>query len=160
LTAADEPRLLRVGEPGAAATTSRTIVLVLGGPIDRAIIPALCERLSALLAGTDADHVVCDVGALAEPDAVTVDALARLQLKAKRLGYRIWLRHASRELRALLELTGLVEVVSPVEPSRHGRPAAGLSPGEPSPIQPGWQAEEGEHALGIEEMVEPDDPAR
>ena len=45
--------------------------------------------------------------ALDRPDAVTIDALARLQLTARRLGCRLRLRHASPELRELVAFMGL-----------------------------------------------------
>jgi hypothetical protein len=35
------------------------------------------------------ERVVCDVGALVVPDGVAVDALARLQLAARRRGCRV-----------------------------------------------------------------------
>jgi anti-anti-sigma regulatory factor len=41
----------------------------------------------------------------------TVEALARLQLAARRRGYELRLRGLSRELRALIELVGLTEVL-------------------------------------------------
>jgi len=54
--------------------------------------------------------IVCDVGALA-PDAAAVDALARLQLTARRLGYEICLRDASVDLQDLLDFIGLRDVL-------------------------------------------------
>jgi hypothetical protein len=54
--------------------------------------------------------IVCDVGALA-PDAEAVDALARLQLTARRLGYEIRLRDASVDLQDLLDFAGLSDVL-------------------------------------------------
>ena len=60
--------------------------------------------------------IVCDVGALA-PDAAAVDALARLQLSARRLGHEILLRDASTELQELLEFVGLHDVLR-IEPGR------------------------------------------
>jgi len=54
--------------------------------------------------------VFWDVGGL-EADAASVGALARLQLTAKRRGYRILLRHASRELLALVSFLGLKEIL-------------------------------------------------
>jgi len=48
-------------------------------------------------------------------DLVTVDALARLQLVAARAGFEVRLLGASAELRALLDLVGLGEVLR-VEP--------------------------------------------
>lgn len=82
------------------------------GPVTRDAIPALCERARRLLEGCDAGPVVCDVAALAEPDVVTIDALARLQLTARRLGYRMELRRACEELEDLLTLTGLLGVLT------------------------------------------------
>jgi anti-anti-sigma regulatory factor len=121
----------------------RTIVLAIVGPIDRADVPALCERVRALLQGSDVDVVVCDVGALIDPDAVVVDALAQLQLTARRLGRQVRLRHAGGELQDLLALMGLTEVV-PV--------CAELPP------EPRGKAEEREEARGVEEKADPDDP--
>jgi len=77
----------------------------------RGDIPALCERVRRVLEVSDAELIVCDVAALVDPDAVTVDALARLQLTARRLGRWIRLRHACGELQELLTLMGLEDVV-------------------------------------------------
>jgi ABC-type transporter Mla MlaB component len=87
-------------------------VLVMIGPVTRDAIPALCERARGLLEGCDAGPVACDVGALDDPDAITIDALARLQLTARRLGYRVELRRACEELEDLLTLTGLLGVLT------------------------------------------------
>jgi ABC-type transporter Mla MlaB component len=54
--------------------------------------------------------VVCDV-ACARADAVTIDALARLQLAARRHGCRVTLRNASNELRQLIAFMGLRDVL-------------------------------------------------
>lgn len=120
-----------------------TTLLVLRGPIARADIPALCERVRVLLTDMDADLVVCDVGALADPDAVAVDALARLQLTALRLGRRVRLRHARGDLQELPALVGLCDVL-PL--------SAAL------PLDPRGQAEEREQARGVEEEADPGDP--
>ena len=96
--------------------------------IDRTEIPWLCLRLQVLAASVAADRLVCDVGAIVEPDAVTVDALARLQLIARRSGREMGIRHASRELEELLDLTGLAEVIRSAPDqasSRGGRPKSG-----------------------------------
>jgi anti-anti-sigma regulatory factor len=45
------------------------------------------------------------------PDAVTVDALARLQLAARRHGCRVRLANASPELRELVAFMGLEKVL-------------------------------------------------
>lgn len=126
------------------STDRSTIVLVVSGPLARADLAALCERARVLLEGSDADQVVCDVGALIDPDAVAIDALARLQLTARRLGREIQLRHACDELRELLALTGLRDVMP-------------LS--ESLLLEPAGQTKHGEQALGVEEETDPGDPA-
>jgi len=90
---------------------ANTIVVVMEGPIERADVAELCERVRLLLASSNAKLVICDVRALTKPDAATVDALARLQLTARRLGSQVRLRHACGALQDLLALVGLSEVV-------------------------------------------------
>ena len=101
-------------------------MLVMIGPISRAGIPAMCERARLLLQDCHAGPVACDVGALAEPDAVTIDGLARLQLTARRLGYRVELQRACGELEELLVLTGLGDILPCAGP---GGDASGVEPG-------------------------------
>jgi ABC-type transporter Mla MlaB component len=120
-----------------------TIVLVVSGPITRADVPGLCERVRVLLEGSDADLMICEVGALIDSDVVTIDVLARLQLTARRLGRQVRLRHACAELQDLLALTGLSDVV-PLY--------VGLPP------EPGGQVEQREPARGVEEEGDPGDP--
>jgi len=91
-------------------STPRTIVFAIGGPITRADLPGLCERVCALLETSGATVVMCDVSGI-EPDAVTVDALARLQLAARRHGCQVRLRHASDELLELVAFMGLRDVL-------------------------------------------------
>ena len=86
------------------------IVLVVAGPLTPSSIPGLCASLHQL-EGRPGDTVVCDLSTLGGSDAGTVDALARLQLTARRLGRQIRLRHASSELQELLVLMGLREVL-------------------------------------------------
>ena len=93
-----------------------TCVVVIG-TLTCAELPALCERVRSLVAANDVDVVSCDVGALVV-DLVAVEALAHLQLTARRLGARIHLREVSGELEALLALCGLDEILSSDELSR------------------------------------------
>ena len=79
------------------------------GPIGLDDLPGLCRRVCALLEREPAPVVRCDVQGVGL-DAVTVDALARLQLAAQRRGCRIRLANASPELRELIEFMGLREV--------------------------------------------------
>ena len=93
-----------------AASAPQPIVLAISGPIARADLPGLCERVCALLARSDAGVVLCDVRRV-EPNAVTVDALARLQLAARRYGCQVRLRRASSELVELVAFMGLQNVL-------------------------------------------------
>ena len=85
------------------------VAFAIRGPIDRADLPGLCDRVCALL-GQGGAVVPCDVVGV-EPDAVTVDALARLQLAARRRGCEVRLRSASAPLLELVELMGLSRVL-------------------------------------------------
>jgi ABC-type transporter Mla MlaB component len=87
-----------------------TPAFAIRGPITRADLPGLCERVCALLSASPARIVLCDVRGV-DPDAVTVDALARLQLGAKRHGCRVRLRGASSELVELVAFLGLSDVL-------------------------------------------------
>ena len=93
-----------------SASSPRTIAFAIYGPIARSDLPGLCDRVCALLTGTDADVAFCNVQGIA-PDAVTVDALARLQLAAKRNACQVRLRQTSPELRDLLRFMGLRDVL-------------------------------------------------
>jgi ABC-type transporter Mla MlaB component len=108
--------------------------------LTRADIPGLCadlaDRLRNIAAG---GTVVCDVRAVIRPDVVTVEALARLCLTARRHGYTIAVANAPEELLALIGLLGLSEsLLSLSEPLR--------------------QAEQREEAVGVEERVDARDP--
>jgi ABC-type transporter Mla MlaB component len=93
------------------ASAPRTIVFAIRGPIARTDLPGLCERVCTLLEGSGPGLVLCDVRGL-EPDAVAVDALARLQVAARRHGCQVRLRHASRGLRELVSFMGLGDVLA------------------------------------------------
>ena len=92
------------------ATAPRTVGLAIRGPITRADLPGLCDRVCAFLGDASDSFVLCDVHGV-EPDAVTVDALCRLQLGARRNQCEVRLRHASRELLELVEFMGLKEIL-------------------------------------------------
>ncbi|HJR96447.1 MAG TPA: STAS domain-containing protein [Actinomycetota bacterium] len=124
-----------------------TTTFRLDGPVDRAEIPALCERLRTVLAREGAGPVVFDISSLEGPDAATVEALARLQLTALRSGRRIRLRSACCELQDLLALVGLVELLPVVEPAGRSR------------VEPLRLTEQREELRGVEEERDPGDPA-
>ncbi len=88
-----------------------TVAFFIRGPISRADLPGLSQRVCALLNESGAGVVLCDVHGV-EPDAVTVDALARLQLAARRYRCQVRLRQASDELLELVAFMGLTEVLS------------------------------------------------
>ncbi|MGW0758826.1 STAS domain-containing protein [Streptomyces sp. NPDC002814] len=109
-------------------------VLVLTGPVTRDEVTGLCDDVRALLEATETGVVVCDVGGLGPPGLGTVDLLARLELAARRAGGRIRLRDPAPALHALLDLVGL-------RFDMEGQP------------------EQREPAFGVQEAVEPGDPA-
>ena len=92
------------------APPPQTVVFAIGGRINRTDLPRLCERVDALLETTGAEVALCDVSE-AEPDAVSVDALARFQLTAGRCGCQAQLRGVSDELIELLTFVGLRDVL-------------------------------------------------
>ncbi len=93
------------------APAPQVLCFAVRGPIARSDLPGLCDRVCRLLARSGGAPVaVCDVEDVGV-DAVTVDALARLQLAARRQGCRIRLRGASVELRALVAFMGLADVL-------------------------------------------------
>jgi ABC-type transporter Mla MlaB component len=93
-----------------AASRPSTITFAISGPLEREDLPALYERVCALLGGAGAELALCDVTGVGA-DAVTVDALARLQLAARRNRCRIQLEHASDDLRSLIAFMGLEDVL-------------------------------------------------
>jgi len=93
-----------------AAPAQPTVALAIRGPITRADLPGLCDRVCALLDSSAAGVALCDVRGI-DPDAVTIDALARLQLAAKRHACQVQLRGASDELLELLAFMGLRDVL-------------------------------------------------
>ena len=95
------------------------------------------SRLFTYMAVPRPSTIVCDVRGLA-PDAAAVEALARLQLAARRIGLEVRLCRASTELRELIVFCGLDNVLR---------------------VEAGGQAEEREDRLGAEEERELDDPA-
>jgi anti-anti-sigma regulatory factor len=89
--------------------------MTIDGPVVRGGIALLCDRVRSVLGTRPHARLICDVGGIAEPDAVTVEALARMQLTARQLGGAIVLRNPCADLALLLDLCGLA-VVLPLEP--------------------------------------------
>ena len=79
-------------------------------PITGADAPALCARAQVLLLVGGGDILVCDLSGLPRAHLGAIDALARLQLAARRGGCRLLLRGGSAQLAWLIELCGLERV--------------------------------------------------
>jgi len=94
-----------------AASAQHTIDFAITGPIARSDLPGLCDRVCALLRESGPSVARCDVHGV-DPDAVTVDALARLQVAARRHECTVRLRHASAELIELVAFMGLADVLT------------------------------------------------
>jgi ABC-type transporter Mla MlaB component len=118
----DECRPPSASEPDRRAPPSAIVWLVRSG-ITRSDIPTLCDELAVLL--SSASVVVCDLVGVTTPDAVVVEALARLQLTARRLGGHICLDRVSDELQELLVFTGLEAVLPQAERCAATRGPAG-----------------------------------
>jgi ABC-type transporter Mla MlaB component len=88
----------------------RAFAFAIEGSISPADLPALCERVGRLLEKGAVEVAICDVSGIGV-DAVTIDALARLQLVACRHGCRMRLCNASSELLELVDFMGLTKVL-------------------------------------------------
>jgi len=76
----------------------------------------MMQRDTVLVVNADTEEVVGYVDATS-PDLALVESLARMQLRARRRGERVCLRGVPDDLRGLLELVGLTDVLA-VEPKR------------------------------------------
>ena len=92
---------------GPIVMTTAAFLFPVGPAVRREQIPDLCAALAELFGAEPDAAVVCEVAAAARPDVVLAEALARLQLTARRHGRRLEVRGAGPELRELLDLLGL-----------------------------------------------------
>ena len=122
--------------------------LAVGAALTRADIPALCAGLAELLRGRAGDAVICDVSGVTRPDAVTVEALARLRMTARRHGRRMVVAGAHPGLLDLVRLFGLADELA----------LAGGSAADGGSAEAGRQPEQREQAGGVEEVVDGRDP--
>jgi ABC-type transporter Mla MlaB component len=103
------------------------LTIAISAPLSRADLPRLFERACALLEGIAPEVLCCEVAAVAA-DAVGVEALARLALAARRHGAQLLISGASPELRSLVELMGLSDVLAvPSRPALEAGRTAGRS---------------------------------
>jgi ABC-type transporter Mla MlaB component len=82
------------------------ITFSIWAPLSRDDLPGLYRRICLLLETVGPQAIRCEVSGIAA-DAVALDALARLQLVARRHGARLELLKASPELRSLIAFAGL-----------------------------------------------------
>ena len=126
-----------------ASSDAESILLMIGGRIERHDAGRLSDLARDLLDGCGARIAICDVGMIDAPDAAVVDLLCRLRLITRRLGLELEIRAASTELGELLFLMGL----------------SGVVPVDPSGVELEGQAKEREHPRGVEEERDPADPS-
>jgi anti-anti-sigma regulatory factor len=86
-------------------------VLTLPAVLEPGAVTGLCQRLEAILDDPHVTSATVDTGALCRPDITAVDALARLQLTARRRGSRLNVVQLPPEMQDLLALTGLNDVL-------------------------------------------------
>jgi anti-anti-sigma regulatory factor len=110
----------------------------IGATVARADIPVLCADLAEMVRGRGGGLVVCDVAAVAHPGVVTVEALVRLRLTARRHGWSLVVSGAGPDLLELVRLLGLTDALPQV----------------------GRQSEEREEVGGVEEVVDGSDSPR
>jgi nitroreductase len=84
----------------------------------------------------------CDVGGFGAADLRTLEALARLQLAARRRGFAVVFRGADEDLRDLIGWAGLDDALPCIEGSG---------------LEPLGKAEQREQPLGVEEEADPHD---
>ena len=89
----------------------RPVAVTIRGPLQRTDLPGLYTRVCALFAANRGATLVCDVTQVAV-DAVAVEALARLQLGARRHGCTVRLLSAPHDLVELATYMGLEDVVA------------------------------------------------
>ena len=99
-------------------------------------MPDASETPTTVVVVVDGREVVVGCVDARRPDLALVDRLARVQLTARRRRCRVLLRDVSGELRALLRLVGLADVLE---------------------LEARGEAEPGEQ-LGEEEVMQPRDP--
>ncbi len=84
--------------------------LVIRGPLERSDLPGLYRRVCAALEGCRGGLLICDLGGV-YAEAVAIEALARLALRARQHRCQVELRGCTEELDALIELVGLQETL-------------------------------------------------
>ena len=131
-----------VAHPSMPEQPNRIILAI--DSLDPDEVPDLIRRLGPVTVRGDSTIILCDLARLVDADMATVDALARLALRARRMGCAVTLRDPSTELLELVGLAGLGEVL----------PCAA-----DSGLEVVGQPEERKEPLGVEEERDAGDPA-
>ncbi len=128
----------RSGHPPVDAL--QPIVLRITGELRPADVPRLCEALTEALRtgpGEGGPRPVVDVALLTHADLTAVDALARLQLTARRHGTALRLRGGTPQLLGLLDLVGLVGPAAAERTYEEGTPPGPTARPPPGRTAPG-----------------------
>lgn len=86
-------------------------------PVTADVIADLCARVPQLLSAGASEVVLCDARGPVPADLSTVNAIARLQLAARRLGGEVLVCAQRADLRSLLALAGLGDIVRGCSPA-------------------------------------------
>jgi len=121
----------------------KSIVLVVDS-LEPEDVARLIDRVGPGIVRGDTTIILCDLARLAAADMGTVDALARLALRARRMGCAVSLRDPSTGLLELVGLAGLGEILP-------------CAPG--SGVEMIGESEQREEPLGVEEERDAGDPA-
>lgn len=128
-----------VGNQADGSGRGGCLVVRIGPEIEPDEVSGLCDGVRRSLLASGRPCLVVDVEPCREPDAATVDLLARLALAARRLGWPMTVRRVPGHLADLLAFSGLAGLAElGVEADRH--------------------AEEREEALDVEEERDRADP--
>jgi NAD(P)-dependent dehydrogenase (short-subunit alcohol dehydrogenase family) len=90
---------------------TETLFVVVDRPAAIGAVQALCGRVHAALSAMDVRMLVCDVSALEDADELALEAVARLQLTAKRAHASMRLVGVGSCLDALLVGAGFADVI-------------------------------------------------
>jgi anti-sigma B factor antagonist len=90
---------------------SHVVVVRLTGEVDIATGPELDQRLQAIATGGHTD-ILIDLSEVEFMDSTGLGAIVRAQYSADDNGRRLTLRHGSRQVQRLFEITGLLDRMS------------------------------------------------
>jgi hypothetical protein len=149
------------GSPEPQTVTDRALIVVPAeAPVPPEAMVELCRQMVEALAHSRQKALVCDLGRVTAADLTVIEALARMQLVARRRGCAIEFRHVGYGVRELLALSGLCDVLPVIDDAQTGIDGERCvkPPGPPilSPalrVDAGGQVEEREE-LGDDEHVD------